>query len=247
MTGLAVCTAGLAFVLAVVVWLRVADVSAQELATDSARLSNSAVETIGNNAATSLTFNVESFDDGGLHSLTTNTERMTAVVAGVYVVGAGCAFAPNVTGIRSIQLQVSRDGGSTWRISSAVNFNAVSDTSRASIVQAGTVVKLAVGDAVRVQVVQTSGGNLDCLSVSVSGDYQSPVFTMSRLVGLQSTPAPVSCGPTAGAGTPTPTPAGPNGRACMTYDQAGQMLNMNFIAVILLAGVWLAALLRFLK
>ena len=51
------------------------------------RVWNSAVQTIPNITATSLTFDNEYYDTTGAHSTVSNTHRLTATVSGVYTAG----------------------------------------------------------------------------------------------------------------------------------------------------------------
>ena len=53
---------------------------------DGCRVYNSANLTIHNNTDTPLTFNSERYDNGGLHSTSVNTSRLTAVKTGTYLI-----------------------------------------------------------------------------------------------------------------------------------------------------------------
>jgi hypothetical protein len=126
------------------------------------RLTKSATQSVANNTATSLTFDVEDFDDGGMHSTTTNTSRITIPTGGggTYLIGSHVEFATNSTGARTLLLVVN--GTSTQ---SSVRDLAPSATV-ASRLACTTLVSLVAGDYVEARVVQTSGGNLDAAASS---------------------------------------------------------------------------------
>jgi hypothetical protein len=121
------------------------------------RLTKSGTQSIANNTTTAVTFDVEDIDDGGMHSTTTNTSRITIPTGGggTYLIGAHAEFAQNATGIRTLLLVVN--GTSTQ---STVRDNSPSG-SNATRLACTTLVSLVAGDYVEAQVVQTSGGNLN--------------------------------------------------------------------------------------
>lgn len=121
------------------------------------RLSKSATQSIANNTLTSITFDVEDFDDGGLHSTTTNTSRITIPTGGggTYLLGGQAEFVPNGTGSRTLFITVN--GTST--------LSTVRDGSPSASVETrlstSTLAQLVAGDYVEARVTQTSGGSLN--------------------------------------------------------------------------------------
>lgn len=69
----------------------------------------SVAQTIGNNAATVLTFPTEDSDNDGMHDLSTLTGRLTINRAGLYVVGAevGWELISSTTNVRQISFRVN--------------------------------------------------------------------------------------------------------------------------------------------
>lgn len=57
-----------------------------------------------------LTFDSEEYDYGGLHSVASNTGRLTAAVGGIYAISGHATFASDATGIR--QLSIRKNGAS---------------------------------------------------------------------------------------------------------------------------------------
>ena len=108
-----------------------------------AKVHKVAAQTLANNTLTSLTFVTEDYDTDTIHSNASNTERLTATTAGLYVVTASVFFDANATGYREIRLY-KNGSGSTW-------LNGALTTG------------LAATDYVEVYALQTSGGNLDVL------------------------------------------------------------------------------------
>jgi len=74
------------------VWLKIGD----SLAGIRARVTNSSNISIPDNTNTTLTFNTETFDNGGFHSTSVNTERLTIPVDGVYLIGCNVSFVINL-------------------------------------------------------------------------------------------------------------------------------------------------------
>ena len=134
-----------------------------------ARVYNSANLSINNSTTPALTFDSERYDTAGLHSTSVNTGRLTAPVAGVYLIAATIAFDNNVTGNRQVQFEVN--GTTTIQV---VNNDAETGFVFVSI---ASLYRLAAGDYVQVRVNQTSGGALD---VRTLANY-SPEFMMHLL------------------------------------------------------------------
>ncbi len=70
----------------------------------SCRATSAAATSIANTTWTSLTFTSESFDTDGWHSTSTNTDRITPNLPGIYRVEVSAAFAVNATGMRGLRI-----------------------------------------------------------------------------------------------------------------------------------------------
>lgn len=138
-----------------------------------ARVYNDVNISITNTTLTALTYNSERFDDGGLHSTSANTSRLTASVTGLWQIGTHALFAANATGVRQVKLRVN--AATDIAIDTAVNAGAGDDTT----VNLTTLYRLAVGDYVETIVWQNSGGALNVKTSASS----SPEFWMVRLAG----------------------------------------------------------------
>jgi hypothetical protein len=130
------------------------------------RVRQTVAQSIPNNTWTDLAFDTEDVDPDLWHSTVTNTARLTPQTAGrISLIGAGVAFAGNVTGRRGVR----------W----ALNGSPLNGTD--VLVPAGSSGTFAVGargdrvdvngstDYLTVQVYQDSGG---ALSTSVAADVQ---------------------------------------------------------------------------
>lgn len=140
----------------------------------SARVYNSAAISVSHNTLTALTFDTERFDTGGLHSTSVNTSRLTAPIAGIYLIGGGVRLVANSGGntrASMIRLNGTTDIGS-------FNDNSHNATYAADMCPV-TLYRLDVGDYVELTVYQDSGV---ALNASASPNL-SPEFWMT-LQGL---------------------------------------------------------------
>jgi hypothetical protein len=114
-----------------------------------ARATSAAGQSIPNNANTALTFGSEDFDVGGLHSTASNTSRLTAPSAGLWLIGATAEFTASAVGRRGLYLQAN--GGTIFAatLGAAVAFPAVTVVS---------LYRLAAGQYVEALAYQDSGG-----------------------------------------------------------------------------------------
>jgi hypothetical protein len=156
------------------------DATAQRLnpVLPQARVYNSAAISTATGTPKILTFDSERYDNGGLHSTSANTGRLTATITGLHQIGCHVEFASNITGSRYVGLKVN---GATY-----VAFDerqAVTVAGRPTIVTVSTSYQLAAGDYVEVEVFQNSGGNLN---VNASGNY-TPEFWIVRVGGYVNT------------------------------------------------------------
>lgn len=116
-------------------------------------VSNSVAVSIATGTPTTIGADTELLDASGLHSTTTNTNRITVAKAGVYRVCAHVKFTLNSTGLRAVDF---RKNGTAWvnTVVTAVNGG---DTDVAAI----SYIQLAAGDYVDMTVFQNSGGALN--------------------------------------------------------------------------------------
>lgn len=135
-----------------------------------ARVYNNAALTIPHDTETLLTFNTERFDSDALHDGSTNPGRITASLAGAYVITAHIAWTANATGNRRLSIfhsgSISIASTSTATISGVVVRQSVS-----------TVFHLEAGEWVEAHAYQNSGGNLDITRT----DGYTPEFAVQWL------------------------------------------------------------------
>ena len=123
------------------------------------RVYNSANISLTSATPTALTFDTETMDDGGMHSTSVNTSRITVPSdgAGWYSIGGCVRFAANSTGYREIKIVLN--GTTDIHIARVPNSGATDDV-RVTI---HTEYPLAVGDYVELYATQNSGGALNAL------------------------------------------------------------------------------------
>ena len=119
-----------------------------------------------------LTFNQERYDIRAMHSTSSNTGRLTAARAGVYLIGGHIEWAANSTGQRAITIKHTNSTPTTTVIAEHTSDATASGAHPQSI---ATVYELAVNDYVELFANQNSGG---ALNVLVTGNY-SPEFWMN--------------------------------------------------------------------
>lgn len=135
-----------------------------------ARLTNTVTISIPNVTETTVTFDQERFDTNALHSTSINTGRLTAPVAGKYLIFANVVFLANATGER---VALVRLNGGTANIAYGNNMPGSGFAS----INLATVYSLAAGDYVELRVFQSSGG---ALTIGKQSEY-SPEFGMVLL------------------------------------------------------------------
>lgn len=145
---------------------------------------NSTNQTLTSATGALITFNSEHYDTSSIHSTSSNTGRLTAPVAGYYLISYVGEFASNATGFRQILIAKNAAGvyGAGTSLAAARSTGVGSD---APIVQVTHTVLLAAGDYVEAFAYQNSGGNL-----ALTGDFILP-FQMTLLSG---TPQPAFSG-----------------------------------------------------
>lgn len=131
-----------------------------------ARIYNDANISIPNNSNTSLLFNQERYDPDGMHSLVSNTERLTVNKAGRYLFIAHVDFSVHATGVRGVFLRVNATtiiGGQVMPAQGTLN----------ATFSVSAIYDMAVGDWCDVRAYQDSGA---ALNVLVNANY-SPEFS----------------------------------------------------------------------
>jgi hypothetical protein len=136
------------------------------------RVYNSANQTLTTATEASITWDSEQFDDGGLHSTSSNTERLTAPVAGTYMIILNVNFAGNLDGHRFAA--ITYNGTANVIAKSYAEPDTASTSDEALNVVA--LFKLAASDYVVARAYQNTGGNLDV----TGGQYQSN-FSMIKV------------------------------------------------------------------
>ena len=118
---------------------------------------SSSDQTIANNTYTNLVFDAEVFDTNGFHSDSVNNTRFTVPSgkAGYYSLVCNFEWASNGTGERRIRFRLN--GTSTLCNYAIAAMSGVGTGMAVSYVTSS----LSVGDYIEVNVLQTSGGNLD--------------------------------------------------------------------------------------
>jgi hypothetical protein len=123
-----------------------------------------------------LTFGSERFDTNGLHSTSSNTSRLTAVVDGAYLVIGQVHFASNSTGQRVAQIRKNAAGasgsGTGW---ASESFRA--GNTQITRVNLSAIVTLSAGDYVELFAWHDSGAALNVVGGSVDDSF----FQMAML------------------------------------------------------------------
>jgi hypothetical protein len=138
--------------------------------TPGAKVYNNANISLSNGVGANLTFNSEFFDTDGFHSVSSNTDRLTCPITGVYLITACVEFASNAAGQRTIY--ITRGESDYQAVTDAWPVNGKTTSMNLAIV-----LHMTAGDYVTLSAVQNSGGNLN---VIYSANY-SPVFSMQRI------------------------------------------------------------------
>lgn len=137
-----------------------------------ARVYNNANLSISTGTFTALTFNSERYDNGDLHSTSSNTGRLTAPVTGLYLIGASVEWDGNTTGDRFATILLN--GGTTIaRVSQRANAGAGNTTGQEPVCP----YYLVAGDYVEVVVIHDAGVSLNVLATA----SYSPEFWMARI------------------------------------------------------------------
>ncbi len=138
-----------------------------------ARVFNSAAIVATDGVVVNLTFDSERFDTDTIHSTVLNTDRLTAITAGVYVIVCNIRWVAAIGGTRRalfFQLNGITNIASDEK-DPPDNVNAVPDH------ELSTIYELAANDYVIAQVFQDSGANIN---ISAVGNV-SPEFMMVKI------------------------------------------------------------------
>lgn len=131
------------------------------------RITNNAEIVIPDTTLTALTFDTESFNQGGtIHSTTTNTGRITFNAPGIYAVVGMARFVASAAG--TFRRAWIRLNGAATYLDTA---DAVPNVSVSGALHLSTFYRFAPGDYVELVVAQDSAGNLN-----VSNAQGSPHF-----------------------------------------------------------------------
>lgn len=130
---------------------------------------NSAAATLSSSVSLqTLSANSENFDNDSMHSTSSNTSRITIQTDGRYLVFGSVNFAANTSGRRALAFVVN--GSTTYNVGGAHPVQTANSMAMSGV----RAVVLTAGDYVELQVVQSSGGDLD---VTLS---EFAVFWMTR-------------------------------------------------------------------
>lgn len=125
-------------------------------------LQQATAQSVANTTATAVTFDAETLDTYGGHSITTNTSRYVAQVPGYYLVIGGVSYATNAAGNRLAQLEKN---GTTF---AQQVFFTPTTANGASVQVSGVCYLNGTGDYVETWTYQTSGGALSTSAGSSS-------------------------------------------------------------------------------
>jgi hypothetical protein len=128
------------------------------IAPPAVALTQSASQSIPTAAFTALTWDTEGVDSDNMHSTTVNTDRITAVTAGWYLVTAAVEFATSATGARIVNIK--KNG------TSVLAGNNAGPESFQMPQSVTCLVFLAVGDYVQALAYQASGGSLGTIGAT---------------------------------------------------------------------------------
>lgn len=139
----------------------------------SAHVYRTSNQNITTGTDTLIAFTAERWDTASLHSTVTNTSRLTAPIAGKYLVSAQIEWTSNGTGSREMRLLLN----GTTIVAQDIR-TGVSSSSNNLHMSLTTMVQLSANDYVEVQVKHDRGTGLNVLA---SSDY-SPNFMMHWLM-----------------------------------------------------------------
>ena len=128
----------------------------------AARVFNSGNISCGDGTFTTLTFDSETFDTDTIHNTGSNTSRLTATTAGIYVVTGHATFDANATGRRALEIRL--DNTSSLALQTVASPGAVNHE-----LSVTTIYALTAGQYVELRAFQNSGGSLNVLATPFFG------------------------------------------------------------------------------
>lgn len=143
----------------------------------------SAALSISNNTATVISLDAEDNDNSSMHSTSSNTSRVVAPVAGVYLFIARATWLGNATGTRRLDIRKNSGGsGSGGTLLAYEGPNAWGGASSATINRVEWMGPLAANDYIELAVTQTSGGSLGLFLNGTGGWATNFVSVMGHLI-----------------------------------------------------------------
>lgn len=127
--------------------------------------------TVANTTLTTISFNSNVWDFGGVHSTSVNTSRFTAWESGIYIVECCLRYAANSTGYRGAYILKN---GTTY-IGIARYTNVGADVAYCAV---SAVEYMVPGDYIEIQTEQNSGGNLTLTASTTTG---TPIASMVKI------------------------------------------------------------------
>lgn len=127
-------------------------------------------QSISNSTSTDLSWTVENTDRQGMIAVTTTTFTVASGYAGVWLLTCFAEYAANATGIRTLQLLLNGSTICEYRD------DPVSIAAQPTAMNIMTTKLLVVGDAIKVQTFQLSGGSL-----AIDGTSKPCRFSGTRL------------------------------------------------------------------
>lgn len=138
-----------------------ADVDDKLFTPPSCRLyRNAAVTALVSGTAYAISWDTEDWDSDGMHSTSVNPSRITAPIAGLYVITAQVYWNAGSTGYRQVEAKLNSDG----TYASGTQFGQerrTPNSSGATMASLTAEVPMDAGDRVELWVTHTQGANLD--------------------------------------------------------------------------------------
>jgi hypothetical protein len=126
--------------------------AASKISAIGARVYRTTDQSLTHATTSALSFNAERYDTSALHDNVTNNDRLTAPVAGYYLISGTVAFDNNATGTRQVQIEINST--TTIQVTNA-------NTAGFTFLSVTAIYQMAAGDYARLLAYQTSGGALN--------------------------------------------------------------------------------------
>ena len=139
--------------------------------TASVRVYKSGAQTITTNTTTTVTWDSETFDSDGMHDTSTNNSRLTAIVAGKYIVGSTLVYSE--VSDHMIAILLTKNGS---YIAGHEQNTPVGGSNFHNGISVTTLIDLAADDYVSVRTEHKRGSNLDIIVANPGNS-----FWMSRV------------------------------------------------------------------